>query len=232
MQYLASIPHIITDQPFIVTAEITTRSLHWILALTIPMSLFSAILYSYSKQPQFTFPIKHLIIPGCITILLVLHNSLILPDSNHRIAKMLSAISNNKPIESYSKKHRGDRELSLIGLDSVEYVAATTNQSKRAAQYRFEFHKKLAIPAAAIVFFLLGAPLAWIYRSKKKLIWSIHFAVFGFYFTALTYGETWSDALLVNPVVAAWFPNMILFGIGILLINKARKQSGVSELIC
>ncbi len=224
-QYFIHIQQIVTEQSVFITIELMLRSLHWIFALTVPMSVFSATLYSYSKQTQFTFHFKHLILPISIAVLLIFHNSQILPESNHRMAEILDAISKNVPIDSHSRTFRGDRELSLAGLDSVEYIAATTNQSKRAAQYNFEFHKKLAIPAAGIVFFILGAPLAWLYRSKKKLLWSIHFAVFAFYFTTLTYGENWSDALILNPAFASWFPNMVLLGIALLLILKARKES-------
>ena len=83
----------------------------------------------------------------------------------------------------------------------------------RAANYRVEFHKKYAIPAACITFVLIGAPIAMRFPGGGVgLVVGASMAIFGIYYVGLIAGESLANRLVVPPFVAMWASNL-LFGI-------------------
>ena len=84
---------------------------------------------------------------------------------------------------------------------------------RRINQYWVEIHKKGTIPAACIVFVLLGATIAVRFpRGGVALVVGVSLVCFGVYYVFLIVGEDLSDRLWMSPLLAMWSPN-ILFGL-------------------
>lgn len=81
-------------------------------------------------------------------------------------------------------------------------------------KFRVEIHKKGAIPAACIVFVIIGAPIAVRYpHAGVALVVGVSLVLFAAYYVSLVGGEELADRRLISPVWAMWAPN-ILFGMG------------------
>jgi lipopolysaccharide export system permease protein len=98
---------------------------------------------------------------------------------------------------------------------------------ERANRFQVEIWKKFTIPAACIVFVLIGVPVAVRYRrGGVGLVVGVSLGVFCLYYVALIGGEKLADRQLLSPALAMWSPN-ILFGlIGIGGFFQARRAGG------
>jgi len=80
-------------------------------------------------------------------------------------------------------------------------------------KFSVEIHKKYTIPAACIVFVLVGAPIAIRFpNGGLALVMAVSLGFFSAYYVALVAGEELSDARILSPLWAMWAPN-VLFGI-------------------
>jgi lipopolysaccharide export system permease protein len=98
---------------------------------------------------------------------------------------------------------------------------------ERANRFEVEIWKKFTIPAACIVFVLIGVPIAVRFRrGGVGLVVGVSLGVFCLYYVGLIGGEKLADRRLLSPALAMWSPN-ILFGlIGIAGFFKARRAGG------
>ena len=87
---------------------------------------------------------------------------------------------------------------------------------KQINKFVVEMHKKFSLPVACIVFILIGAPLG-VTTKKGKFSISIGISVSFFivYWAFLIAGENFADKGAVDPILAMWLPNIILFFVGI-----------------
>jgi lipopolysaccharide export system permease protein len=100
-------------------------------------------------------------------------------------------------------------------------------QRERANRFEVEIWKKFTIPAACIVFVLIGVPVAVRYRrGGVGLVVGVSLGVFCLYYVALIGGEKLADRQFLSPALAMWSPN-ILFGlIGVGGFFQARRAGG------
>jgi lipopolysaccharide export system permease protein len=98
---------------------------------------------------------------------------------------------------------------------------------ERANRFQVEIWKKFTIPAACIVFVLVGVPVAVRFRrGGVGLVVGVSLGVFCLYYVALIGGEKLADRQLLSPALAMWSPN-ILFGlIGVGGFFQARRAGG------
>ena len=88
-------------------------------------------------------------------------------------------------------------------------------------EYQVEIHKKFSIPAACIVFTLIGAPLgAQIRRHGATVSVAISLTFFWVYWLFLIGGEELADRGFVEPALAMWAPNLTFSCLGIILIYR------------
>ncbi len=88
-----------------------------------------------------------------------------------------------------------------------------------------EIHKKYSIPAACIVFILLGAPLAILSgRSGMTMTIGFSLACFAVYYLFLTGGEKLADRRLLSPFWAMWAANIVFGTLGIFLTWRAASE--------
>jgi len=97
------------------------------------------------------------------------------------------------------------------------------------AQYMVEVHKKFAIPAACLIFVLIGAPLG-IMARRGGLAVGASYSVFFFivYWVFLITGENMADNMIIPPAVGMWSGNVFLAICGVVLIVLMTRETTIS----
>ncbi len=95
---------------------------------------------------------------------------------------------------------------------------------RRAAVYRVEFHKKYAIPAACIVFVLVGVPMALRFPGGLGMVIGVAMAIFAIYYVGLIAGESLANRLAITPFWAMWTPNVLLGTLGLVALWRTARQ--------
>jgi lipopolysaccharide export system permease protein len=99
------------------------------------------------------------------------------------------------------------------------------NMKVRAANYSVELHKKYAIPAACIVFVIIGVPAALRFRGGGLgMVIGVGMLIFGVFYVALIAGEALANKLYVSAFVAMWAPNILFAAIGITWLRLHGRQ--------
>lgn len=102
----------------------------------------------------------------------------------------------------------------------------TTIHTDEYFEARVQFHRKFARPVACILIALVGAPLGILPRRSSST-WNYVFLamiIFLFYMTQ-SICNSLAEAGRMLPFVAAWFSNMVLFGISILIILRRSRMA-------
>ena len=86
-----------------------------------------------------------------------------------------------------------------------------------------EIQKKFSIPAACVVFVLVGAPLGIRARKSGIGVAFISILFFVFYYLCLAGGEELADRRFLDPWIAMWTPNLVIGAIGLLLTLQAAE---------
>jgi lipopolysaccharide export system permease protein len=88
-------------------------------------------------------------------------------------------------------------------------------QRREMNRYRVEIQKKYAIPVAAIVFVLIGAPVAVRFpRGGIGMVIGVSLTVFCVYYIFLIGGEDFADRGFMSPFWAMWAPNVLFTALG------------------
>ncbi len=97
------------------------------------------------------------------------------------------------------------------------YQSLRSSQSKIESnreiinRYMVEIHKKFSIPFASIVFILIGAPLGIAARrGSLGMGATLSIIFFLIYWSFLILGEDLADRELLTPLLAMWFPNILI----------------------
>ena len=94
----------------------------------------------------------------------------------------------------------------------------------QANRYEVEIQKKYSIPAACIVFVLIGGPLAVRYRQAGvAMVVAASLLIFCAYYVSLVGGEELADELILSPFWAMWAPNVLFGGVGLALLRQSVK---------
>jgi len=97
-------------------------------------------------------------------------------------------------------------------------LRAEASTARQVRRLEVEYHKKVSIPFACVVFVLVGAPLG--IRSRRGGIGmgaGTGILFFLIYYLFLVGGEQLGDRGLVPPFWAMWSPNVLFGGIGVFL---------------
>ena len=88
-----------------------------------------------------------------------------------------------------------------------------------------EIHKKFALPAACLVFGLLGLPLGIVTRRGGRAAgFAISVGIVVLYYVLLAGGEAKAIEGSVSPALAMWFPNALLLVVGLWALSRARRD--------
>ena len=99
--------------------------------------------------------------------------------------------------------------------------------SVQARQFEVEIWKKYSLPAACVIFVLIGVPLAVRYhRGGISMVVGVSFLVFTAYYVALIGGESIADQELLSPFWAMWAPNVLFLAVGVAAFYHSRRAGG------
>ncbi|RKY64965.1 MAG: hypothetical protein DRQ08_06665 [Candidatus Latescibacterota bacterium] len=88
-------------------------------------------------------------------------------------------------------------------------------------RYEVELHKKYSIPAACIVFVLVGMPLGIrVRRGGLGVGFGLSVGFFVLYWAFLIGGEELADRMLVSPWAMMWAPDLLIGALGIYLLLR------------
>jgi lipopolysaccharide export system permease protein len=139
-------------------------------------------------------------------------------------------------VEDVSKKNVGSNP-ELVYLRAIEKVRTVKNiiasnfsrveWSKRELEkYEVEIYKKYALPAACIIFILIGAPLGVMVRKGGfGVAAGISLFFFLIYWAFLIGGEKLSERGFFSPFIGMWAANILLGIVGIILTIKTNKEA-------
>jgi lipopolysaccharide export system permease protein len=135
----------------------------------------------------------------------------------------------NDIIPDSSRSYINDRAYTqAISVKSNNDMFAAEYESKRKdlRLHQIEWHRKIALSAACLVLFLIGAPLGSIIRKGglgTPLIFAIVFFMI-FYFLSNT-GQKFAKEGAMSPFMGMWLSTFVLVPLGIFLTYKALKDS-------
>jgi lipopolysaccharide export system permease protein len=113
-------------------------------------------------------------------------------------------------------------------LENNQKLYKDTLQKK--ARYDIEWHKKLTLPIACLVLFLIGAPLGAIVR-KGGFGWPMVIAILLFlvFYILNIVGEKMSRELVVPAYFGMWLAIIVLTPLGLWLVSKASRDSSLFD---
>ena len=142
----------------------------------------------------------------------------------------------NSILETFPKANRKDLlQRAKVVARSIHHQADSAVRSlklkkEQRAKYVFELNSKYSLAFACILFLFIGAPMGAIVR-KGGFGYPMLIAI-GFFmlFMIITiFGKNIVDKGVINPIIAAWLPNIILFPISLLLTYQA--MNGYKNII-
>lgn len=117
-------------------------------------------------------------------------------------------------------KVRSARNIVISNFNRLESTA------REIETYEVEIYKKYALPAACIVFVLIGAPLGIMVRKGGfGVAAGISLFFFLVYWAFLIGGEKLSERGFFSPFIGMWAANIVLGIVGIILTVKTNKEA-------
>jgi lipopolysaccharide export system permease protein len=114
----------------------------------------------------------------------------------------------------------------MMSTVSATYAFRLQNIDRETDQYLVEIHKKYSIPAACIVFVLIGVPLGIMSRRGGfGIAATLSLGFFVLYWACLIGGEKLADRGLVSPFVGMWIANILIGLLGAYLTFRIARES-------
>jgi LPS export ABC transporter permease LptG/LPS export ABC transporter permease LptF len=127
---------------------------------------------------------------------------------------------------------KGDREMTLPELQSkIAQLRSTGQGRKEWGRFAVEWHKKFAIPAACVVFGLLGLALSL--GSKKEArssAFALSIGVIFVYYVLIRLGEQAGDTGMASPFVSMWAANLVLGAVALALLWLNHREAAFDPL--
>jgi lipopolysaccharide export system permease protein len=131
-----------------------------------------------------------------------------------------------RPLGDPFQRSLDEQELSLAGLK--QRAATLKAEGKNYHPALVEFHKKLAIPFACLLFILVGVPLgSRIRRGGRGLSLAVSVAFALGYYLLIVAGEGLGGRGVLPEIVAMWLPNLLVAvgGCGLMLRAELRPAT-------
>ena len=96
---------------------------------------------------------------------------------------------------------------------------------------RVEFHRRLALPFACLVFGLVALPLSVRGVATSRTVgFTVSLGIILLYYMLLSAGESFGRSGQMPPGVALWMPNVILGGVGVWLFARVTQEKSLFPL--
>ncbi|MFQ5864417.1 MAG: LptF/LptG family permease [bacterium] len=137
-----------------------------------------------------------------------------------KVNKILSKYTSTRPertplFQNILSEHQQLRRQIQTELNMINGYRKSSNI------FLVEVHKKYSIPAACVVFILIGAPLGIMVRQRGLAAGALSYLFFVLYWACLIGGETLADRQIISPFLAMWSPNILVGAGGIILILRS-----------
>jgi lipopolysaccharide export LptBFGC system permease protein LptF len=218
-------------------AEVLLLAVPHTMALTIPMAVFLAVSWVFTRlgaegvlasARRERGGFLRLLVPvlgaaAVIATLTLVSNTQVVPRANAR----LGAVLEGAPIEL------SDRTMTVGELREAARrarIATGGEGAARAAAYEVEIQKKFALAAACVFLALVGAATAIRFpRGGVGLVLGASGLVFTGYYLSLVAGESLADRQMISPWVAMWMANVFLLAV-VLLVSRPGPTRGTETL--
>ncbi len=134
----------------------------------------------------------------------------------------LLSVPVDRSVEEILSQARSPDEMGIGELLARVKQASRTGQ--RVESYVLEIHHKIALPLTTIVFVLLGGTLSFTFGARGRAVGIIASLLLISIFTGLLW---WTQALgqrgAMHPALAAWLPNLLFGGLGLLLFLRVDR---------
>jgi lipopolysaccharide export LptBFGC system permease protein LptF len=214
-------------------AEVLLLAVPFTAALTIPMAVFVAVLWEFTRlgmdgtlaaARQARDGIRRLVIPvlgaaAGVGALAFVVTAEIVPRTNQRLTTVLAMRATTPP---------NARTMTIGELrEAARIVRPGTRPIDRAsaAVYEVEIQKKLALPAACMVLAFAGVAIALrAPRGGARLVIGASCAVFGAYYVLFVTGESLAARLVIPPFVGMWGPDALVLAAALLAVSTHRAR--------
>ncbi|MBI1736114.1 MAG: LPS export ABC transporter permease LptG [Candidatus Rokubacteria bacterium] len=133
------------------------------------------------------------------------------------------SLSVDSPLRSAPRTEKPEKDLSLAEV-SAKIRQLTADRHGRAP-YEVEWHKRFALPVGALVFVLVGFPLAVrSHRGGRSIALLGSLVILVGYYLVLTSLEGLALRERVPAWFAMWFPNLLFAAIGLLLLVATARE--------
>ncbi|MFN7973260.1 MAG: LPS export ABC transporter permease LptF [Acidobacteriota bacterium] len=117
----------------------------------------------------------------------------------------------------------GEREMGLGAL--AREVQKRKLMNARWRPFAVEFHKKLAIPVACLVFGVIGVAIGARNRTRGQSAgFVVSLAILMIYYILLTTGERLGDQGDLSPWFSMWMANILIGGAGLWMLFLAARE--------
>lgn len=121
-------------------------------------------------------------------------------------------------------KKRKDMTLAELLVEITELVANLSGNvdKKELRELWVTFHQRIAFSSASLVFMFIGIPIASIVKRGEIVVsFGISMAAMGLYYILFAIAQAISARGVLPPLVSLWLPNILLIGLGMILLRKA-----------
>jgi len=146
------------------------------------------------------------------------------PEDDYFGSTVFSTLDLNIPVQSGDIKQivKTPRDMSMAEL--WEHLAELEQGSQTYNTHMMEFHKRIAIPFACILFIFLGTPFAITTgRSGRGLGLGIGVVIIFMYYILLLSLEPMGRSGVISPALVMWIPNTLFLIAGVFnILRKGR----------
>ncbi len=137
------------------------------------------------------------------------------------VQEMIRSLSSPPP-RNLREQTFSELRATLAGLLAE---ADTPSRARQVNETLVEIHKKVAIPAASIVFACLALPLALGHRRPAGRTWGfiVSLLVIAVSYALLTAGEQMADRGRIPPWLGIWSANILFGGLALLLVATGSR---------
>jgi lipopolysaccharide export system permease protein len=116
-------------------------------------------------------------------------------------------------------------ETTMLQNELLAEADRKGRNSREAATYLIEFHKRLALPVSCFILTLLGFPLGFLSGPRHKTIGiPLGLAIFVLYYVLFTGSKIISESMLLPAGIAIWLPNLLFLILTMLFIKSVARE--------